>query len=1069
MSVRFLLPFLCLPAVLAAQITGELRGTVNDPSGAAVPGAKVLLTSTETGETRDLTTDAEGRFAFPLLKIGDYSIAVEATGFRRTVGDASVRSAEITSVSMRLEVGQVNEQVVVTDFVTALDTQSAQLQESFQSKQVAEIPVARNPNLLASTLPGITPAPGTFNSGSFVSHGNRVRANNITIDNITATDISVAGTGSSNNGPLNFSSLKEVKIITHNFSAEFGRNSGAQLQYITKSGTNDFHGEVYDYFRNNVLNSRDWFDRSGKSTVTRVNQFGGVLGGPIVRNKTHFFLASELGRVRGLGAARIAQVPTSLMIAQVTDLTSKKLLDQFQLPAATTDQGTFGTVQQNASTKSDTYQYSVRIDHQLSSKDSIYGRFGTYYGESSSSNNTFSGSTNLANFGLGSTNRVYSINLNETHIFSPTVISEFRAGFGRTSPLFHLETTVPLGPRIQFINNQISSFGHFEGGPQGRFQNTYQIGDTVSWSRSAHNVKAGGDLFRYQLNGGLDSDIRGRYTFLNWDDFAAGRPNGFTQRFGSTARGFRTWLTGAFVQDDYRIRKNLTLNLGFRMEVYGAVSEVNKLTSNLFLDCQDSLGAAGSGPLGCIRTGLNAINTNKYAQPRIGFAWNPRGGRTVIRGGYGLVADFNFLNPITNQRSLPPLVVNQNLTGIGNFTGGNTWANLVAGTAPIQQQGLAQVGRLRTDLLNYGDLNPVLDPNLDNPQVHDWSFGIQHELPKNIVMKVTYVGTKGNFLQRARQLNLNANRPRAATSIADETARLQEFTNSFNALTGIATRGSNRRDPRFNVVNFVDNSANSNYHGLEVLATRPFKAGYSLQVAYTYAKSIDDVSDQLSTIPNDSTLLQDPENARGNRSLSGFDIAHRAVITHVWELPWGKRLSSNFARQLLGGWGMSGISSFRSGFPIAFEAVPRLGLQNISGITNGGLGRANAAGSFAFNPQPAGSAAAPNGLNTDPVAGRRISAHAESLGLTQPLLGNYGTLGRNTHRANGVVNFDWNVYKTMTVNDRVRVKLRCEIYNVFNHHAFRDVTRNITSPSFGQYTTSELAQRWLQLGAIVQF
>jgi hypothetical protein len=993
---------------------------------------------------------------------------VESPGFRRATSDAPVRSAESIAVNFKLEVGQVNEQVVVSDAVSALDTQSAQLQESFDARKVQEIPVARNPNNIAATLPGIVPAPGGFNTGSFITNGNRARANNITIDNITATDVSTAGTGSTNNGPLNFSSIREVKIITNSFSAEFGRNSGAQVQYITKSGTNDFHGELYEFLRNDKFNARDFFDTSGKAPVTRFNQFGGVFGGPVIRNKTHFFLASELNLIRGSGGARIAQVPTTAQRAQVTDPTARRLLEQYQLPAAQSEQGTFGTVQQSGSNLTDFYQWSARLDHQLSSKDTIWGRFGRAQNNGTSPGNTFIG-TNLANFGFISTNSIYSVNLNETHIFTPNLLNEVRAGFGRTSPIFDISTTVPLGPRINFSNGQIASFGPTENGPQGRIQNTYQVGDTLTWVKGAHNVKVGGDFFRYQLNSFFDLQNRGVYTFLSWDDFAAGRPSAFVQRIGNTVRGNRTWLAGAFIQDDFRITPRVTLNLGFRYEMYGAATEVNNLTSNLNLDCRESLGVAGTGPLGCFTIGGPITRTNRYAQPRLGVAWHPGGGKTVLRAGYGLVADFNFLNPITNQRALPPYVVNAQLNGVGQFTGGNTFGNLVAGTSTVQQNSFGQVGRIRSDLLNYGDVNPVIDPKLANPQVHSWSASLQRELPQNFVLKLAYVGTKANYLQRARQINLNASLPRPATSLDEESARANEFLQSFQRLTGGPTSVSSRTDPRFNNVNLFDNSANSNFHALEVLAQRPFRGGYSLQVAYTWSKSIDDVSDSLVAVPNDSTLLMNPLDLRNNRGLSGFDVPHRVVLTHVWELPFGKSIANPVLGRLVRGWGMSGISSWRSGFPITLEAGPRLNVPNISAITVGGAMRPNATGAVNFQPVPAGSAGAPNGLNADPVAGRRIATYAQSLGLSQPLLGNFGGLGRNVNRINGMAQFDWNAYKRFEITERINLQMRCEIYNVFNHHAFQDSNRNISNPAFGQYTTLAQTQRIFQLAGVLRF
>ncbi len=1048
-----LLTLTSTPAV--GQITGEIRGVLSDPAGAVIARAQVTLMSTETGETRNSKSDQQGRYAFPLLKIGEYQITVETPGFRRLFAPAEVRSAEVTVVNLRLELGQVTEQVTVTDAASPLDVQSAQLQESFSGQEVQDIPVARDPNAIALLLAGITPAPASFNSGSFISNGNRARANNITIDNITATDISTAGTGSTNNGPLNFSSLKEVKVISGNFSAEFGRNSGSQVQYITRSGGNEFHGKLEEYFRNSALNARDWFDRTGSASVSRFNEFGGVFGGPIVRNKTHFFLAAEIVPVRGLGDTRIALVPTAAMIAKVTDPTSKRLLEQYRLPAPEAETASAGTVSQSAPNAADFHQYSIRIDHQLSSRDSLYARFGAAGLDATAPSITFAG-TNLNNFGLSSTNSVYSANLNETHVFSSTVISEFRAGFGRTTPVFGLLTDVPTGPRINFANGQVSNFGQADNAPQGRIQNTFQAGDTVTWTKGAHNVKVGGDSYRYQLNSFIDSQARGTYTFLDWDDFAAGRPSAFSQRFGSTFRGHRTWLAGAFVQDDYRVTPRLTLNLGVRFEMYGPVSEVNNLVSNLDLDCRSSLGAAGSGPLGCFAVGGRAIEANAYPQPRAGFAYNPGGGRLVIRGGYGLVSDFNFLSPIVAQRTLPPFNSVASLSGAALFTGANSWANLVAGSGAAQQQAKAMIGLIRDDVLNYGNISPVMDPNLRNPQVHQWNFGVERELPQHFVLKVAYVGVKGNFLQRLRPLNLNAALPAPATSPGDEAARAADFRASYAALSGSAARFSSRFDPRFNSVNYYDNSANSNFHALEVTASRSFRGGLSLHVSYTWAKSIDDVSDALTTIPNDSTQLQNPYDSRGNRGVSGFDLPHRLVVVHVWELPWGKNLSNRALARVLGGWNMSGVSTWRAGFPVSFEAGPRLGTPNISVIDTGGFIRPNAAGAFAFHPFPADSPGV-------------VDRYATALGLTQPLLGNFGTLGRNTHRLNGMSDFDWNVYKTLPVTERITLQLRCEMYNVFNQHSFLTVDRNISSPSFGQYNSLAQSQRVFQLGAAVQF
>lgn len=1064
----FLLAMLTVSA--AAQISGDLKGIVIDPANASVADAKITVTSKETGETRTVTSDSEGRFAVNQLKIGLYTVKAEAAGFRAAVTEALLRSGETAVANFKMELGQVAESVMVTDAVTPLDAADAQVQVSIEGAKIQDIPVSRNPLLFAQASPGVIPVTANnpfLGSGSYNTNGGRGRGNNITVDNITATDISNTGNGGNQIGPLNFASIKEVKLITNNFNAEYGRNANSQLQFITKSGTNQFHGEAYEFLQNNELNARDFFDRTGNPALVRYNQFGYVIGGPIFKNKTHFFQTYEGDQRRGAGAAVIAQVPTPAMIAQVTDPTSKRLLDQYKLPAAQTILPSFGQVQQSATSFLKAFQFSFRIDHQFSDKDSMNARYAMYQSESGSSGNTFIG-TNIANFGATSINGPRQFNIAETHVFSPAVVNDFRFGFGRSSPIFSIASTVPLGPRIQFDDGLINRFGQSDILPQGRIQNTFQYTDIVAWSRRAHNFKFGADIYRYQLNSSLDSRIRGFFQFANWDDFARGAPSVYQQTFGSSLRGFRVFNHHYFAQDDWKVTRNLTLNLGLRSEVTHGTTEVNGVLSNLNLDCRDSLGVAGSGPLGCFTIGQPSNKAHVNWGPRFGFAWNPRGdAKTVIRGGYGIAYDFLFLNPITNQRTLPPFIITADLRGAA-ISGANSYANLVAGTALIQQQSAGQVGKIDPTVKNYGSIVPIIDQNLRNPQVQQWSLGVQRELFHDFVLKASYIGTKSDYLQRTRPLNLtNDPRFRPATSLADETARLSDFRAVNSANSGGATTVSNRIDPRFNDVRILESSGNSNYHSLEVLALKTFRHGYYFQAGYTIGKSIDDNSDSLGVLINDNSLSQNPRDLRSDRSPSQFDVRQRIVVTHTWEPDWGHGISHTWLRRLATGWGFAGFSSWRSGFPVTFDAGGRLGITPLTITGTPTPVRPNTSQPFDFRPVPAGSAGAPNGLNSDPV--QRISAYAASLGLSQPLLGNFGNLGRNTHRLNGEVNFDWNVYKNTQITERVKFQVRAEFYNIFNNVAFQDVNRNIAGAAFGQYTTTAHDSRNMQVGGRVIF
>jgi Carboxypeptidase regulatory-like domain/TonB-dependent Receptor Plug Domain/TonB dependent receptor len=1049
---------------LRAQIAGDAKGLVADPSGGAVPRAQLTLSNSETGEVRKQLSDNAGRFTFDQLKIGRYNLAVEAAGFRQARTELRVRVGETTDITLRLEIGTVSETVEVRDAATQLNTTNSQMQTSVEGEMLAELPVRRDPIQLVLIAPGIAPVTANnpfLTEGSYNAHGSRGRANNITVDNITATDISITGVGGQQTSVLNFEQIKEVKLITNNFSAEYGRNAGSQLLLVTRDGGNRLHGALFEFLQNNEFNARDWFDRSGGPSVNRFNDFGYALGGPLRANQTHFFTTYENTQVRGLGGVRIAQVPTPAMVAALKDPLSRQLVESYKIPVDPS-----GQVAQSAPNQTRAFQFSFRADHQLTGRDNLTARYAHYQYEGVSPSLTFL-SSNLAGFGSTSTNGPRNLNLAETHVFGTTVVNEVRFGYGRSSPAFAVQAAV-LGPRIIISNGQVDQFGESNSMPQWRVQNTFQASDTLAWVKGAHNFKAGADLYRYQLNSRADASVRGTYTFGTWNDFAAGTPLSYTQNFGTSLRGYRVTNQAYFLQDDWRLTHRLTVNLGLRAEPSGSVNEVNHVLSNVDLDCREAVGAAGTGPLGCFTIGRPAYRAAVNWAPRLGFAWSPSPDhKTVIRGGFGIAYDFIYLNLITNQRGLPPFNSNAALSGITAFTGGNTFGNLANGTAPLIQQTLASIGKINPTALNFGAMNPgPIDTELRNPQVLQWNLGIEREW-RDLVVKAFYVGTKGNYLQRTRFLN-PIQGVVAASSLADESARMAGYNALMAASNGNASRPSNRYDPRFNDFRYVESSANSNYHAFELLAQKRFAHGYALQAAYTRSKSIDDISDALGVLINDSSAQQDPNNNRNNRGVSQFDLSQRLALAYVWELPFAKRLAHPVLRRVLAGWSLAGISSFRTGFPVTLTTGARLGMLS-SSLTGqpSDIVRPNVTGSLRFEPKPAGSPGAPNGLNSDPV--QKISAYAASLGMSQPLLGNLGGLGRNALRLNGERQFDWNIYKKTRITEKSTLELRAEFYNIFNNHAFQDVQRSISSAAFGQYTTTSQSARVVQLGARIEF
>ncbi len=819
--------------------------------------------------------------------------------------------------------------------------------------------------------------------------------------------------------------------------------------------------------QNDKLNARPFFDRTGKTNVVRQNSYGYSLGGPVyipklldARNKVFWFTDYEGSKTRGAGAARIAQVPTPAQLALVTDPTSKALLDQYKLPAAQSTAGGIGTVQQQASTLSDSYQLAVRGDWNIGDRDKLWLRYSRYNQTAASSGLTFI-ATNLANFGAVSTSAPRQATLAQTHTIGSTAVNEFRFGFGRSVPGFIIDSTVPLGPRIAFNDGSIAFFGVWEGFPQGREQNTYQLTDNFSVTKGRHNLKLGFEYFHLAADSVVDSLQRPLIAFNNWSDFATGQPFQVQQRFGSSARANRVKNQFAFLQDDWKVSRNLTLNLGMRLEVAGGVSEAKGLLSNLNLDAREPLGAAGTGAFGNLQVVKESYRRNWNWAPRFGFAYNVgSGGKTIVRGGYGMAYDFIFLSPITNQRTLPPFIVTGALTGTGSFTGNNTFSRIVAGTSQLQVDTRAQVGKLSPTALNFGSVATAIDYNLDNPQVQQFSLGIQHE-SMGMVWKAGYVGTKGNFLPRSRALNLIAAPPARATSVEDETARLAQFTAAIAGATGGATRPSNRIDGRYNDIGLVESSANSIFHSVQLEAKKRFGKGFLMNVAYTIGKSIDDNSDVLGVLINDSQQQQNPRDNRDNRAVSQFDLPQRLAITHSWQLPWGKGIRNPLARHMAHGWGFSGITSFRAGFPVTFTAGARRGVNGLSMFQPGNIVRPNARGAFTFNPVPAGQSGAYSTSTTGQA--QNISAYADSLGLSQPLLGNIGSLGRGTHRLNGESNFDWNIFKDLSFFEKVKIQFRTEMYNVFNNTSFQEVNTNISNPAFGQYNVIGQNARTMQM------
>ncbi len=1031
---------------VSAQITGDLLVKVSDPADAVISGAQVRITNQSNNSSREGVTDNGGTVRFGLLETGTYRVSIENGGFATTTTSTSVTSGIVRELSVRLEISTTKQEVVVEESTVALNTSSAQLTSGIEAKQITQLALPNGVLSLAGTTPGVTPVSARnpfLGQGSYNSNGGRGRGNNITIDNAQATDVST--TGGAGIGTVPLDAIREISIISNQFSAEYGRNSSSQFQILTKSGSNELHGRLVHFFKNDKLNARDYFDRTGKASILRDNNWVVAVGGPIVKNKLFYFGTYEQQKIRGSGGTRTAVVLTPAELAASSQV-SQQLFQAVQGVTSPT-----GQVNNAAPLGTNSIAYSGRIDWVISEKDNLYGRYAFQDSENNSPGLTFI-SSNLPTNGASSTSRPQSLALSYTRNISSTMVLNQMGTFLRSNPNFTPLASIGA-PTVAFQSGQ-AELGTWSGLPQGRTQNVYNSLTTISKLAGAHYFKGGYTLERIQANSIFDSNVRGTITFQNIAGFQAGTPVLYSQRFGGSIRGNRVLNQGAFFQDDWRLSRKLTLNLGLRLEIAGGVTEVNQLISNLNLDQQGALGGAGTGPLGTITTGGSVFNTNYNWAPRFGFAYSPDQ-KWSIRGGYGWAYDFIFLNPITNLRFAPPFMYNFSTT---DFSGANSLANIVAGTSPFQATGRATVGNFGTTIRNFGGFNPV-DYAMSNPRVQQFTLTVERQLGNGFLARVGYSGSKGDFLQRARPINtVRPGLVVPATSVADEAARLSQFQAINAGLNAPPTSQTNRIDPRFTAVNINESSANSNYHSLQTYLARTFRSGLGFTAAYTWSKSIDDVSDVLNVIAGDTPAQQNPFNNQDNRAVSGFDVPHRFVLTHTYDLPVLAN-SNGFVKQVLGGWNVSGIFQKQSGSPINLFGGARSGLPDPILLGGTGAVRPNLTGplNLTFEPSRGGSATG---------ADQKIAAS----GLSQPLIGNFGTLGRNVIRQNGLTLYDMTVQKNFPIRERITFQFQSQFANLFNNTQFQSPGASLAAPgNFGYYQDTATNSRGITLVARLIF
>jgi outer membrane receptor protein involved in Fe transport len=869
------------------QSTAVLQGTVTDTKGAVLPNATVTAKNRSTSAERTTQTDSDGNYQFAAMPVGVYSIEVKVQGFKTGLADqVTVEVAKTVVQNFQMDVGAISEQVLVSSDVPIIENTTTSVGTVINQRTVQEIPLnGRHFVDLGLLIPGsVTPPQNGFltaplrGQGSFAFNtaGGREDTVNFMINGINLNDM----VQNQITFQPSINTVQEFKVDNSTASAEYGRNSGAIVNIATRSGSNQYHGEAFEFIRNEVLDARNFFD--ARKPPFKRNQFGFNIGGPLLvphfgeggplfsydgKNRTFFFFAYEGTRQRQ-GLTLTSNVLTDAQRASVTNPTVLQLLPL--IPRATSVDIVGGVpvarFAGSGTAPVDIDQFTGDVSHNISANDRIHGYYAYQRdkrGEPNLQGNTMPGFGDTRQ----STRQIFT--LNETHIFGPNLTNEARLGFNRINITF--TPNAQLNPADFGINNgvnddiglpqiSITGFNFNLGGPagfpQGRADMTVVLSDTVSYLRGNHSFKIGGEARRfYNNNFTLDT---GQFTFPNVNLFLTGNSNGFSITLGDRSSAIIQNAYGAYVQDNWKVNKNVTLELGLRYdwnvtptERYDRFVVFDPLTRQLVR----------------VGSGVDKVykENNKNFQPRLGIAWDPFGdGKTSVRAAYSLLADQPVTNVVTPLTSNPPLATPLTITGAVTFQN----AVLLAGAA-----GLAP--------------NNV-DANFDNAYVQQWNLNIQREVGRDFGVTIGYFGTKGTHLRISRNIN--------------------QPINGVRPFPTVSTASAIRPGATLNNIVQIEGTANSSYNALWLTATKRLSRGLQFNASYTFSKSID-----YNSLNSQGVIVQDSYNLRDSRGLSDYDARHRFVISGLYELPFR-------GNQFKEGWQLSTIVQLQSGNPVNIVA-----------------------------------------------------------------------------------------------------------------------------------------------------
>ncbi len=1095
-----LLAILFLASVTAlahSQTTGRIVGTVKDQNGAVIAGAEVIVISKATGDRRSVTTDGEGNYTMPLLPPGTYQVRVSANGFNSRVFDnVQVVITETTSVNANgpyaLTVAGVIVDSVELRITPLIQRDGPQLGRAVNSRAVSELPLAtRNFTQILGLSPGtsVDLADNTAlgrNPQNISVNGARTTQNNYQLNGVDANNIR-------NNNTQRISvpapeTIQEFKVQTSLYDATFGRSGGGNIQAVTKSGANEFHGAVYEYFRDDALNANNPFLKAAsvKRPVLSRNVFGGLLGGPIKKEESFFFVSYQGTRERNGGSLNSLSSGVLIAPGLTNDRSEQTLRSTFNVPSVNpialallnvklpSGQFLIPTPQADgrySGSAISTYredQFNANLDYRLSNRDWLAVKF--FFLDSPLTQALFSG-VNVPGFAANQKAGSRLVSIQDIHIFSPNVINEARIGYSfirvvnsPVEPLTDADVGIRRANEATFPGLSLIRIAPNAGGiafgtastliDQQLAGSSTTLANILSIAKGNHNIRAGAEIIYYQLNSTENLNVRGQIDFISFNEFLTGNVNQSVFGTGINYRSLRATDYSFFVQDDWKLSRKWTLNLGLRYEL--DMPPYDTRGRNMNFDpalYRPRLAVSASGnpigpPIGgFVQAGnvipeydltdvpnvgkriVRSIDPNNFA-PRIGFAYSPlNAGRLVVRGGYGVFYSRISFTHLSTAIQLPP-----------NYIVGRRpnppFADPFFATPSVNSFPTFLPG---VDLATLG-----YDRNMRTPYFHQYNASMQYAVSKDLAVEIAYVGTRGlNLLT-----NVGINQARLASPqnpVINEVLQALNLpeavitTNSpANAQLRAPFQGASLSSAGAGVSGFglTQTTAQSSYNSLQISATRQLSKGLQLLAAYTYAKSIDNASGgAIGAAGIDSGPIRGNQlDNRANRGVSNFDLTHRFVLSYIWDLPRPTFAArSTLGRLLFRYWQVAGIITAMSGLPIDisdsnagsfyFGRDNGLSRPNWAPGDDRSTATSNIPRGYFFNPF---AFARPIVLAGQLIPSSNGTATAAATGT------DFGTVGRNVLRGPKQTNVDFSVIKRFPLGESKNIEFRAEFFNLFN-------------------------------------